>query len=178
MTNYKGYTFDYHPKFRKEFNKIYKKHQSPTVSYDFKLLYDVLNQQLEDLGEFEANICNHMSGLANYVILPPFILKKFRCKGINEGANSGFRITFLYDEDEARFICVEMFNKNKKSIPNKERINDLFKKEIHICGELYKGEENFLNINICYFTIKFNVLRFFPIFFNRFFLFECYCNFF
>ena len=121
-------------------------------------MYDVLNQQLEDLGEFEANICNHMSGLANYVILPPFILKKFRCKGINEGANSGFRITFLYDEDEARFICVEMFNKNKKSIPNKERINDLFKKEI--------------------FTIKFNVLRFFPIFFNRFFLFECYCNFF
>lgn len=37
----------------------------------------------------------HISGLESYVNIPAFIIKKFRCEGINRGANSGFRITFL-----------------------------------------------------------------------------------
>lgn len=42
MTDYKRYIFLYHPKFKKEFNTIFKRHQCPTVKEDFKLLYDVL----------------------------------------------------------------------------------------------------------------------------------------
>ena len=53
----------------------------------------------------------HISGLDNYVNIPAFIIKKFRCEGINRGVNSGFRITFLFDKDEARFVFVEMFKK-------------------------------------------------------------------
>ena len=52
-----------------------------------------------------------MSGLDNYVTVPAFIIKKFRCEGINKGANSGFRITFLFDEDEGKFIFVEIYMK-------------------------------------------------------------------
>ena len=89
----------------------------------------------------------HVSGLDNYVNIPAFIIKKFRCEGINKGANSGFRITFLFDKDEGRFVFVEMFNKNKKNIPDKNRINELFKKDIPIYDELYDDEEEYLNNN-------------------------------
>lgn len=87
----------------------------------------------------------HISGLDNYVTVPAFIIKRFRCEGINKGANSGFRITFLFDKDEGKFIFVEMFNKNKKNIPDKNRINELFKREIQISKELYSNEEKYLN---------------------------------
>lgn len=39
-----------------------------------------------------------IAGLENYVAVPAFIVKKFRCEGINKGVNSGFRITFLFDK--------------------------------------------------------------------------------
>ena len=35
--------------------------------------------------------------------------------------------------------------KSKKSIPDKKRINDLFKNEISIDTELYEGEYDLLN---------------------------------
>ena len=37
-TEYKGYTFEYHHKFKKEFNKILTKHHCPTLKDDFKLI--------------------------------------------------------------------------------------------------------------------------------------------
>ena len=144
MTNYKGYTFEYHHKFKKEFTKIQSKHQCPTLKSDFKLLYDILIQHLHESDRFSPHVCMHISGLENYVTVPAFIIKRFRCEGINKGANSGFRITFLFDAEESRFIFVEMFNKNKKNIPDKKRINELFKKEISISNELYPDEENYL----------------------------------
>ena len=51
----------------------------------------------------------------------------------------------MFDKEEGRFIFVEMFKKSKKKIPDKKRINELFKKEINIENELYHGEENYLN---------------------------------
>lgn len=145
MTKYKGYTFEYHYKFKKEFNKILTKHNCPTLKSDFKLLYDVLIQHLSESDKFPPHICMNISGLESYVTIPSFIIKKFRCEGINRGVNSSFRITFLFDKDEERFILVEIFNKNKKSIPNKKRINELFVNEIDIYDELYSGEEEYLN---------------------------------
>ena len=117
MTNYKGYAFEYHYKFKKEFNKILIKHKCPTVKEDFKLLYDILIQHLQESDKFESHICMHISGLENYVNIPAFIIKKFRCEGINKG----------------------------EKIPDKNRINELFKKEINIHEELYDNEEFYLN---------------------------------
>lgn len=145
MTEYKGYIFHYHKKFKKEFKKIFKNNKCPSIKTDFKLLYDVLIQELKEYNEFKPYTCNHMSGLANNVTLPAFIIKKFRCKKIKTGANSGFRITFLFDKDESRFIFVEIFNKNQKAIPDKNRINELFKNGNNISDELYDGEEKILN---------------------------------
>ena len=60
MTIYKGYTFEYHHKFKKEFNKILIKHQCPTLKSDFKLLYDILIQHLHESDRFSPHLCMHM----------------------------------------------------------------------------------------------------------------------
>lgn len=146
MTEYKGYAFEYHHKFKKEFQKTFARHQYPTIKSDFKLLYDILIQHLLESNKFESHVCMRIAGLEkNYVNVPAFFIKKFRCEGINKGVNSGFRITFLFDKEESKFIFVELFHKNKKKIPDKNRINELFVKEIEISDELYEQEESYLN---------------------------------
>lgn len=145
MTRYKGYTFEYHHKFKKEFNKIFTKKHCPTIKSDFQLLYDILIMHLEESERFPPHVCMQMSGLDNSVALPSFIIKNFRCKGINRGSRSGFRITFLFDKNENKFTFIEFFQKNKKDIPNKDRINELFKKDVKIIDELYEDEEKYLN---------------------------------
>lgn len=147
MTDYKGYTFEYHHKFKKEFNKIFTKKHCPTIKSDFQLLYDILIKHLEESDRFPAHICMQVSGLDHSVPLPAFIIKNFRCKGINRGSRSGFRITFLFDKEKKKFTFVEFFQKNKKEIPNKNRINDLYKKKVKITDELYENEERYLNFN-------------------------------
>ena len=51
----------------------------------------------------------------------------------------------MFDQEESRFIFVEIFNKNKKEIPDKNRINELFVKKIEIIDELYDCEEEYLS---------------------------------
>ena len=102
MTEYKGYTFEYHHKFKKEFQKTFTRHQCPTIKSDFKLLYDILIQHLLESNKFESHVCMRIAGLENYVNVPAFIIKKFRCEGINKGVNSGFRITFLFDKEKSK----------------------------------------------------------------------------
>ena len=60
MTRYEGYTFEYHHKFKKEFNKIQNNRKCPTLKSDFKLLYDVLIQFLHESDRFPPYICMHI----------------------------------------------------------------------------------------------------------------------
>ncbi|WP_292600533.1 hypothetical protein [Methanobrevibacter sp. UBA212] len=145
MTEYEGYSFEYHPKFKKEFNKIINRNRCPTLKEDFKLLLDALILSLNEHQRFPRHVCMHIAGLDENVSCPAFIVKKFRCKNINRGVNSGFRITFLFDSKEKKFIFVEFFNKSAKKVEDKNRINRLFKKSIKIQNELFEGEEDFLN---------------------------------
>ena len=96
MTYYEGYSFKYHPKFKKEFNKIIKRHKCPTLKEDFRLFIDTLIVNLAESNKFPEHVCMHIAGLDSSAKLPAFIVKKFRCQKINRGANSGFRFTFIY----------------------------------------------------------------------------------
>lgn len=87
----------------------------------------------------------HIAGLDDSVKFPAFVVKKFRCKNINQGVNSGFRLTFLFDFEESRFIFVEIYKKNTQKVEDKSRINNLFTKPVGIYDELYDGENEFLN---------------------------------
>lgn len=146
MTAYKGYIFLYDKKFKNEFKKILKNKKCPTLNTDFKLLYDVLIQSLNESNTLPTYLCHRISGLDSCVTLPAFIIKKFRCEGINKGSRSGFRITFLFDKEESKFIFVEIFIKSKKNNPNLDYINSLFNnKDVNVVSELYNDEQKFLN---------------------------------
>ncbi len=67
--------------------------------------------------KFESHLCMRIAGLENYVNVPAFIIKKFRCEGINKGVNSGFRITFLFDKEEIKFISLKYSIKIKREFP-------------------------------------------------------------
>lgn len=124
---FKG-TFSFHPKFKKEYEKIIKKHKCPTLENDLELLKKVLYKTITNNKNhiFPNNICTRISGLNRNVPYPAFIIKNFRCKGINKGKKSGFRITFIFYTDTNKFCFVEIFHKNEKDIEDKNRINKMF----------------------------------------------------
>lgn len=126
MIDLEGYTFECHPLFVKEFHKIIRKHQCPTLEGDFRRLKVILVQDLLDNYNFSQHVCTRIKGLDSNVSYPAFIIKNFRCKGINKGARSGFRLTFVYIKEENYFYFCEIYNKNKKSVEDKDRINKLF----------------------------------------------------
>ena len=89
MSKLDDYTFDNHPLFESEFNKIIRKHQCPTLKEDFERLKLALVQNLEEFNQFPVSLCNRISGLNSNVKFPAFIVKNFRCKGIK-------RVTFRF----------------------------------------------------------------------------------
>ena len=145
MSESEGYSFEYHPKFKKEFNNIIKRHKCPTLKDDFKLFLDTLIVNLKENQRFPEHICTYIAGLDSSVMLPAYVVKKFRCKKINRGVNSGFRFAFVFNSKRKRFIFVEFYIKNSKKVEDKNRINNLFKKSIKVQSELYKGEQDFLD---------------------------------
>ena len=148
MTEFEGYSFEYHHKFKKEFNKIINRNQCPTLRDDFKLLLKTLVLNLNENNKFSSHVCMRISGLDSSVKFPAFIVKKFRCKNINQGVNSGFRITFLFDFEESRFIFIEIYRKSTKEVEDKNRINELFKKHIKIVDELYSGGKRIFKLGL------------------------------
>jgi len=62
--------------------------------------------------------------------LPVFKVKRFRCKGINKGSNSGFRLVFAYDRSLSLIYFIEFYYKrSKKTEMNKKRA-------IEACNEI------------------------------------------
>ena len=62
--------------------------------------------------------------------LPFFKVKRFRCKGINKGSNSGFRLGFAYDRSLSLIYFIEFYYKrSKKTEMNKKRA-------IEACNEI------------------------------------------
>lgn len=126
MKNTENILFKYHPKFRKEFEKIINKRKCPSLKEDFELFKDVLIDDFSSYGKLPRRY-HKISGLASYVNEPAFIVKDFRCKGIGKGKRSGFRLTFVF-YDYKCILFTEIYYKNKKEVEDKERINKLFKK--------------------------------------------------
>ena len=117
--------FEYHPKLCKEFNSIHKKH-CKSLRGDFERLKVALVEDLENNGKFSKHSCNRISGLDSRVSLPAFIVKSFRCKDINKGKKSDFRLTFVFNPEGNYFYFVEMYRKKSQEVENKNRINKLF----------------------------------------------------
>lgn len=127
ITEIDGYIFDSLPIFDKEYDKIIRKHQCNTLNEDFEVLQYTLVQNLKESNKLPVHICHRMSRLDSCVREPAFIVKNFRCKSGGGGSRSPFRITFVYFRDEGIIKFVEFFSNNKKSNPNLEMINEMFR---------------------------------------------------
>ena len=126
--NYYVLEFIYLPKFKDEHDYFIKRNKCSSLIDDLERLKKAMNQNFKDNNsKFTVDRGYFpISGLSNKVHFQCFIIKSFRCKKIKKGANSGFRITFIFDEAERKIWFVEIFHKNKKKLPDLKRINNLF----------------------------------------------------
>ena len=122
MNELDDYIFNTHPLFDHEFNKIIRKHQCPSLEKDFERLKMALVQELKDHNKFHDKLCNKISGFDKNVKNPAFIVKSFRCKAINKGSRSGFRIVFYFLENIIPFILLKYFIKIKKKLRIKKEL--------------------------------------------------------
>ena len=109
------------PEFDKEFKKLSKKY--PSLESDFRDFENALVMSPKD------NI--PISWLGKDIIGEFYKVKKFRCESITrQSQNSWIRIVYNYLESENRIelTYIEIYQKNKKSNHDIERIMTLFKK--------------------------------------------------
>ena len=99
-------------------------------------MYDILIKHLEESDRFPKHVCMQVSGLDNSVALPSFIIKNFRCQGINRGSRSGFRITFVFDKKEKKFISHLTIGRVKSPKSKKEIRNAIEKLEDIEIGQM------------------------------------------
>ena len=118
----------YDKRFLKEKRKF--KRKCPSIDEDFERFEKALKVDLKDNDykiPLDTKKYSKISGLDKNVTLPVFVAKVFYCKKMNKGSKSGFRISFIYDQDEYYIYFVEFYFKQSNEIENKERINRLFK---------------------------------------------------
>ncbi|MDR3291711.1 MAG: hypothetical protein LBT10_06145 [Methanobrevibacter sp.] len=118
------YECGYYHKFRKELGKLSRK--CPTLYEDFERFKESL---LEDLEFYKHKLPNNryikLKLKRNRLLpFPAFKVKHFRCKAINKGANSGFRIVFILDQSNWIIYFVEIYHKNKKIDLNEQQLID------------------------------------------------------
>lgn len=118
---------DCHKKFKKEKRKFFRK--CPSLEIDFDDFLTALKTDIK-YNNYEVPTDNNkyfkIKGLSADVSYPAFVAKRFYCEKMGKGANSGFRLTFLYDKSEQLIYFVEFYFKGNKKLEDKQRIEKLF----------------------------------------------------
>jgi len=105
----------YHtPKFKREFKKFRKKCKS--IHSDFERFENVLEKQIHvNNGKVPETEYFRVSGIGKNFKCDAFIAKKFHYEKMGGGANSGFRISFIYCEPYNEIYYVEFYFKSNNS---------------------------------------------------------------
>ena len=95
--------------------------------------YKTINDDLETFCKaLKAVLPNHLpktvqiSGLGQDVKIPIFKARRFRCKYLGGGRNSGIRIIYAYEQDKDRVTLIEIYPKNKKENEDRDRVLKYF----------------------------------------------------
>lgn len=111
----------HHPKFDDDCKYLFKKCRSlETDLKRFKL--SLIDDLISNNGIVPTN--NKIFFKVNKLNagLPVFKVKRFRCKSINKGSNSGFRLVFAYDRALSLIYFIEIYyKKSEKTEMNKNR---------------------------------------------------------
>jgi len=105
----------YHtPKFKREFKKFRKRCRS--IHSDFERFEMVLKKQIKvNNSKVPETEYFRVSGIGKDFKCDAFIAKKFHCEKMGGGANSGFRISFIYCKIYNEVYYIEFYFKSKNS---------------------------------------------------------------
>jgi len=107
------YIFQHHPKFDKDCENLFK--QCRSLPEDLKNFKIALKDDLdENNGQIPTNNKTYFHVNKLKAMLPVFKVKRFRCKSIKKGANSGFRLVFAYDRSLSLIYFIEFYYKNNQ----------------------------------------------------------------
>jgi len=57
-------------------------------------------------------------------IYPVYKARKFRCKALNKGSQSGIRVIYIYNSEKEEVLLVEIYFKSKKENHDLDRIRN------------------------------------------------------
>ncbi len=111
------------PEFKKDFKRLKKRYKTlvddlETVKKNAIELKHVL--KIDNQACFEIPGCVTKQASA-------FKVKKFSCKSLRGGSNSGLRLIYLYISAQNKILLLEIYYKGDKANENKERILEFLK---------------------------------------------------
>ncbi len=109
--------------------------ETPEFAKDFKRLSKRFRTLTEDFARLKkmAIALYHLQGIDSRACLPiphasnerfaAYKVKKFACRSLKGGANSGLRVIYLYEQAVARVLFLEIYYKGDQNLEDRERIN-------------------------------------------------------
>jgi mRNA-degrading endonuclease RelE of RelBE toxin-antitoxin system len=109
--------FEESPEFKKDLKRLRKRYR--TLPDDFNRVKHVaiklFHNGVDNRACFEIPGCVKESCSA-------YKLKKFACRSLKGGANSGLRVIYIFDQLEKKVLFIEMYYKGDQALENRERI--------------------------------------------------------
>jgi mRNA-degrading endonuclease RelE of RelBE toxin-antitoxin system len=118
-------TYEESPEFQKEFKRLKKRFRS--LADDFITMRKNAIELLH-IRKIDNRSCFPISGCVTESC-SVFKVKKFACKSLRGGANSGLRAIYLYFEESKKVFFIEIYFKGDKENEDRERIKNYLSAE-------------------------------------------------
>jgi len=116
--------FDSVPEFDKEFKRIGKR-KCTSINEDIEVFKKALSVKIP---EHPSTL--PISNLGETVKIPVYKVRRFRCRILNKGSYSGFRLIYTYIEDSSTIKFIQIYHKSNNSTTNHDKSRIL-----KYCGE-------------------------------------------
>lgn len=107
------------PEFKKDFKRLAKRFR--TLPNDLETLKKAAIE-LRHLQKIDNQACFAIPGCISPVA-SVYKVKKFACRSLKGGANSGLRLIYIFIESANKILLLEIYYKGDKSLEDRERIN-------------------------------------------------------
>lgn len=117
-------TFEELPAFVKDLKKL-----KVSLHDDLSRFKGVIEASYGEWNLLEQSLdLKRISGIESKgVSIPIYKARKFRCKALNRGSQSGIRVIFAHCASSKKVILIEIYAKNEKENHDEQRILDAFK---------------------------------------------------
>lgn len=109
--------FEESPEFKKDKKRLMKRYR--TLHDDFERVKHMAIILFHE--GIDNRACFEIPGLVRKRH-SAFKLKKFACRALCGGANSGLRVTYIYNQVESKVLFIEMYYKGDQSLEDRGKI--------------------------------------------------------